>query len=85
MKIPWRARFGIRFKREGKGFYVRILMGFPMIYLAWNAKNWDAMYADETYKEIAIGWIPLNAAAGCTIPAWKPYSQSRPVLQQVKG
>ncbi len=67
MIIPLRHRFGINVWREQGGWCLRILCGFPALFVFWRYPDVTMPWTFKT--GVQIGWMPSSLQEGQTIPA----------------
>lgn len=72
MIVPFRHKFQWHFERDGKRFYLRVLIGLFMISITrqWEYPAMEFVRASS----IVLGWIPLRIEDGGLIsPVWCPW------------
>jgi hypothetical protein len=83
MVVPWRHKFRWQFERDGNRFYLRILCGVLVFYVA---RRWEWLpTVNQRHSQVTIGWIPLRVKEGGLLRVWSPYQRIYSAVQVIWG
>lgn len=79
MIVPWTRKFRTDYERDGSRFYIRVMLG---VFLFYVARRWEFLPGmHQRYSQIAFGWIPLELEEGAVMPVWTPLHRIYPEVQ----